>query len=329
MVGRSFLDLGLLSQEQIPIVAARLEAKTEGKAAGSDEYTIKTRNGTCLTLEVKSFPIRIENRTLVLGVARAITDRKLAEKQAEEHREHLFHVSRLSTLGEMASGLAHELNQPLSALLSYANASQRSLGHADRDVERLRANLDQVVSQARRAGEIVKRVRAFAQRRPPVLHPTNINEIVRETLAFLHFEMVHKEIQVVLDLGESLPRVLADAIQLEQALLNLVRNAIEAMETTEPSERRLTIRTAAAAPGMVKVTVSDTGAGLPPEIQGRVFDSFFTTKPDGLGIGLSITRTLIELHRGQLWIEPGKGPGCTFAFTLPAALEDSTVPRGD
>jgi signal transduction histidine kinase len=121
--------------------------------------------------------------------------------------------------------------------------------------------------------------------------------------------------------------VLADLIQLEQVLVNLARNAIEAMEPMKPQERRLTIRTSAPAPGTVKVAVSDTGVGLPPETGPRIFDPFFTTKTNGLGIGLSIARSIVEMHRGQLWVEPGSGPGCTFVFTLPTAPDDPTTPR--
>lgn len=322
-IGTNLLALGLFSEGQTPRMVAHLKASAEGKATGPEEFTIHRRDGVCLTLEARTFPITIDNRTLVLGIARDITERKRAERQTREHHEQLLHISRLSTLGEMASGFAHELNQPLSAILCYATASRRLLEQQTLNVDLMRRDLDQIVAQAKRAGEIVKRVRAFVQRRPPLLRPTDTNDIIREVLAFLHFDVIHKEIQVVLDLDRSLPRVLADAIQLEQALLNLVRNAIEAMEATEPRQRRLTIRTTAPDADTVKVTISDTGPGLPPEIRDRIFDPFVTTKLNGLGIGLSITRTIVELHRGQLWVEPGPGPGCTFAFTLAKAWEDS------
>jgi PAS domain S-box-containing protein len=329
LLGKSLFALGLLPVGQIPRAQTNLKANAAGKPTGPDEFTLKRSDGTCRVLETRTFPITIENRPLVLGVARDITERKLAEQQAREHQEHLLHISRLGTLGEMASGLAHELNQPLSAILSYASASLRGMESQNTDVTRMKKNLDQMVSQAKRAGEIIKRVRTFSQRRPPLLCATNANEIVREVLGLLHYDVVHKEVQVVMNLSEDLPRVFADAIQIEQALLNLVRNAIEAMETTDPRERRLTIRTSLSAPGTVKVTVSDTGVGLPPKLLSRVFDPFFTTKVDGLGIGLSITRSILELHRGQLWVEPDQERGCTFAFTLPAVPEDPTPPRAN
>jgi len=226
----------------------------------------------------------------------------------------------------MASGLAHELNQPLSAILSYAIASRASIQAQSTDREQLTRNLEQVIAQSKRAGEIIKRVRAFVQRRPIRVSPVDVNETVQEVLALIRPDVVHKEIRVVLELGEGLPAALSDAIQLQQVLLNLMRNAVEAMETTDPTERQLTIRTALETSGIVKVTVSDTGAGLDPTLLPRIFEPFFTTKAQGLGIGLSIAHSIVEMHRGQLSVEPGPARGCTFAFTLPAVPEDSAVP---
>jgi signal transduction histidine kinase/GAF domain-containing protein len=263
---------------------------------------------------------------LYLHYAFDITKLRQAEQQAKARQAELMHVSRLSTLGEMASSLAHELNQPLSAILSYASASRRLIRPRNTDVARLRGDLDQVILQTKRAGEIIKRVRAFAQRRPPHVRPTDANGIVREVLAFVRSDVVHKEVDVILELCRDLPQVLADPIQLEQVLLNLMRNAIEAMEPMKPQERQLTIRTSTPAPGTVTVAVSDTGVGLHPEMVSRIFEPFFTTKAEGLGMGLSIARSIVEMHRGQLWVEPGRERGCTFVFTLPAAPDDPTAP---
>jgi signal transduction histidine kinase len=187
------------------------------------------------------------------------------------------------------------------------------------EAQRLIRNLDQIAVQARRAGEIIKRVRAFAQRGTPRLGPVDLPEVIREVLALVCSDLRHREIDVSLELCEALPPVVADPIQIGQALLNLVRNAIEAMDGAEPQERRLTITASTPTPNGVQVTVSDTGAGLPADLVSRIFDPFFTTKANGLGIGLSITRSIIELHRGRLWVQPGAQRGCTFIFTLPAA----------
>lgn len=256
---------------------------------------------------------------LYLHYAFDITELRRTEQQAKARQDELVHVSRLSTLGEMASGFAHELNQPLSAILSYASVSLHAARSGQGDAPRLIRNLDQIAAQARRAGEIIKRVRAFAQRRTPRLGPVDLPEVIREVLALVRSDLRHREIDVRLELGDALPPVVADPIQIGQALLNLVRNAIEALDSVAPRERRLTVTVSTPIPNQVQVTVSDTGAGLPADLVSRIFDPFFTTKANGLGIGLSITRSIIELHRGHLWVEPGAGRGCTFAFTLPAA----------
>lgn len=247
-----------------------------------------------------------------------ITEQKQAQQQAEQRQAELLHVSRLSTLGEMASGLAHELNQPLTAVMSFAGAALRSIQAGDVDKGRLAGILEQVVSQSTRAGEIIRRVRALAQRRQFRLRPVDVNKIVEDVLGLLATGIRHKEVDVVPELADGLPTVLADSIQLEQVLLNLVGNAIEAMESVEPQQRRLTLRTLAESGGAVKVVVSDTGPEIGPEMRARMFNPFFTTKEDGLGVGLSISRSIIESHHGQLWLDPEPGRGCTFAFTLRA-----------
>ncbi len=252
-----------------------------------------------------------------------ITEQKRAQQRAEQRQAELLHVSRLSTLGEMASGFAHELNQPLSAIMSYASASLRSVQTGQFDVNRLTANLGHVVAQSGRAGEIIRRVRAFAQRRPLRLGPLDLNGTVREAIELLGSDARHKGIELTLDLSTDLPSVLGDSIQIEQVLLNLMRNAIEAMEAVEPQRRRLILRTFAQSRSAVAVAVSDTGPGMSEEMMAKVFDAFFTTKESGLGIGLSISRSIIESHRGQFWVASGPDGGCTFTFTLPAVVSDS------
>lgn len=252
-----------------------------------------------------------------------ITEQKRAQQRAEQRQAELLHVSRLSTLGEMASGFAHELNQPLSAIMSYGSASLRSVRTAEFDVDRLAANLGHIVAQSGRAGEIIRRIRAFAQRRPLQLGPLDLNGAVREAIDLLGTTIRHKGVELTVDLSEDLPPVLGDSIQIEQVLLNLMRNAIEAMEAVAPPRRRLALRSFAPSNDAIRVTVSDTGPGMSEETAASVFNAFFTTKENGLGIGLSISRSIIESHRGQLWVTSSPGEGCTFTFTLPAALPSS------
>jgi PAS domain S-box-containing protein len=251
-------------------------------------------------------------------LASDITERKRAEQEASRRQEELVRVSRLSTLGEMASGLAHELNQPLSAILSYTTACMRSLEAEDAERgARLRRNMERVADQAKRAGEIIRRIRAFAQQRLPRFDRVDLNRVVDEVWALLRSDLVHREVQAQLELADDLPPVEADAIQLEQVLLNLARNGLEAMQEKPPSQRRLSIRTYAAPEGNVHVAVRDSGPGVDSQVSSKVFDAFFTTKDDGLGIGLSISRSIIEMHRGRLWVQRNEDAGCTFVFSLP------------
>jgi PAS domain S-box-containing protein len=247
-----------------------------------------------------------------------ITEQKQAQQRAEQRQAELLHVSRLSTLGEMASGFAHELNQPLSAIMSYASASRQSVQKNDFDTQKLVTNLDHIVAQSNRAGDIIRRVRAFAQRRPPRFELVDVNKSIREVLSLLHSSLRNAGVEVILELSEDLPEVLGDTIQLEQVLVNLMRNAVEAMEGVDPRRRRLTARTFTPSQDLVTVIVSDTGPGIDEKMGSKVFDPFFTTKENGLGIGLSISRSIIESHRGHLSVAPGADCGCTFTFTLPA-----------
>lgn len=254
----------------------------------------------------------------VAVLARDITEQKEASKQAELRQTELLHVSRLSTLGEMASGFAHELNQPLSAIMSYASASLRTIQSDAFDQARLATNLDHIVAQSSRAGEIIRRVRAFAQRRQVRLAALNVCDVIHEAIGLLDSDLHHRGIEVILHLSEDLPQVNGDTIQLEQVLLNLMRNAIEAMDEIEPHRRRLTLRACAESADAVTVAVSDEGPGIDAKAMPHMFEPFFTTKENGLGIGLSISRSIIESHRGNLWVTPSPKGGCTFAFTLPA-----------
>jgi PAS domain S-box-containing protein len=273
--------------------------------------------------------VRATDQDSLLLCLQDVTEQRLAARRAKERQEELLHVSRLSTLGEMASGLAHELNQPLSAILSFANASVRSVEREGPDLARIRKNLDQIVSQSVRAGEIMRRIPAFAQRRRPTVGAVSINERVQDALDLVQHDLRHGQIQVVQELDRNLPSVLADAVQMEQVLMNLVRNAIEAMQSVPPESRRLTVRTQTASEDQLTVSIADTGPGLAADVAPRVFDPFFTTKPEGLGVGLSITRSIIEAHRGQIWVEPDAVRGCIFTFRIPTKALEPEEEQGD
>jgi PAS domain S-box-containing protein len=246
-----------------------------------------------------------------------IAERKRAEKQAEERQAELLYVSRLNTLGEMASGLAHELSQPLSAILSHANACARRIASSQLDIGAIERSLEKVVGQAERAGNILGRVRALAQRRPRRFSSVDMNETVRSVVDLTASEARHAGIEVRLELNEELPLICADMVQIEQVLLNLVRNAIEAMHLPGQTRHLLTIRSGARGSETVQIEVCDTGVGLPEADANRVFEPFFTTKANGLGVGLSISRTIVEMHDGALEARRNADCGSTLVLALP------------
>jgi signal transduction histidine kinase len=243
----------------------------------------------------------------------------LSETQARQHQAEVAHAARLSTLGGMAAGLAHELNQPLSAVVSYARGCARRLEAGDIPKAALLEVLEEMSAQAMRAGEVLRRMREFLRgesRREEV----DVNDVVRRALRFAEGEARHSGVRIDLALATDALRIEIDPIQIEQVILNLVQNGFEVMTANNGTERVLAIETRRLAPDTVEVIVRDTGAGLAPDVAERLFEPFVTTKPDGLGLGLSISRTIVEAHGGRLWATPnGDARGTAFRFTLRGA----------
>lgn len=241
-----------------------------------------------------------------------------AREAARRHQADLAHVGRVSLMGEMAAGLAHEINQPLSAIVNFTSGCQRRLRASGAgDGEILKA-LDQITAQALRAAQIIRRMRDFIRKDEGTLAWVDVNQLVRNVADFADTDGRQPDVRIDLALSPGVPKVYADSIQIEQVLLNLVRNGLEAMKEPHRQPKRLSIRTAALEDGQVDVTVADTGSGLAPELIERIFDPFFSTKPLGLGLGLSISRSIIEAHGGRLWVEPDPMGGSRFHFSLSA-----------
>jgi len=259
--------------------------------------------------------------------AQDVTD-ELAARDAERRREaQLAHISRLSTLGEMTSGIAHELNQPLAAIVNYATGVARRLrGRGEADEELLRA-VDQVANQARRAGSIIQRLRAFAQKGDGGIVRAALNPLVEETVGFLGLADPGQRARVVLELGAAPDAVLADPILIQQVLVNLIRNAEDALGLAAAHQGpRIHLWTGPAAEvGHLEVRVTDDGPGVPKDVLPRLFTPFFTTKPSGLGLGLSISASIVQAHGGRLWVVPGPSGGASFRFTLPAPATRSSA----
>ncbi|MEA3277837.1 MAG: PAS domain S-box protein [Pseudomonadota bacterium] len=250
--------------------------------------------------------------------ARDITAVRRAEQESRQHQAELVHVCRLSTMGEVATGMAHEINQPLSAIVNFANgASRRLQGGIGRPGELVDA-MGQITTQAQRASEIIRRLRALVGKQPPIRSRVDLNHLVREVCSFVEFETGKMGLRLELDLMPGEIPVDVDLVQIEQVLLNLVRNALDALQEVSPQARRLIIRTRLA-DGDADATVEDTGPGIAPERMQHLFEPFFTTKESGMGMGLPISQTILENHGGRIWAESPPGGGAAFHLRLPVA----------
>ena len=253
-----------------------------------------------------------------------ITCRKQQEKQLREQEQALAHVSRLSTLGEMVAGIAHEINQPLGAISNYAAACTRAIKSLDAPDLPLSEWTRQISEQAVRCGDIIRRLREFVKKTEDGRSSLDLNEIVRESVALMEFELQRSSVNIVYELDESVPSVHGNRIQLEQVVVNLLRNACEALSQRDLADRTVLIRSNALQ-DWVRLTVEDSGPGVEQDSADEVFNAFFTTKPDGLGMGLAISRSIIDAHGGRLWIDHDHDEGATFHVELPLSKEAAKV----
>lgn len=273
------------------------------------------KDGTTFPMELSVGEATGEDRQLFTGFIRDITERERTQQQLEELQSELIHVARVSAMGTMASTLAHELNQPITAVANYVEAIRDLLAEpSDEDMPLIREALQDAAGEAMRAGEIVRRLRDFVARGELEKRIEKLPLLVNEAAAFGLMGASEKSIGVRFDLDHDAADVLVDKIQIQQVLVNLIRNAVEAMSGSPV--RELTVTTAADQPGFVRVTVSDTGPGVSPEIASQLFTAFVSTKADGMGLGLSICRTIVEANGGRIWTEPRAGGGTNFCFTL-------------
>jgi PAS domain S-box-containing protein len=264
----------------------------------------------------------VDGRTVSVQIAADITDKKHIDEVNQQQQKRLEQTSRLITMGEMASSLAHELNQPLSAIANYCAGCIKRMQAGNYRFEDLLAAMQKASDQAERAGKIIRRMRDMVKKSDPKREPVSFEELLDEARAFADIEAQRTGTQIHVDLPENLPRIVVDRIMIEQVLLNLVKNGIEAMSDVPFERRRLFIQARQTDERMLEVAVRDQGHGLADEDIERIFTPFYTTKAEGMGIGLAICRSIIEFHQGRLWVEPRREGGTVFRFTVPIEEND-------
>ncbi|HKN71027.1 MAG TPA: PAS domain S-box protein [Terriglobales bacterium] len=280
----------------------------------------RRKDGTEFPVEISLSPLESGDGTLVSGAVRDVTERKQAEEGLRQAKADLAHVSRVSSMGELTASLAHEVKQPIAAAITDANTCLRWLSRDQPDVEEARAAASRIVQDGRRADEIVKRLSLLFKKETLQRELVDLNEIIREMMLLLHSEAIQFAVLVRTELAADLPQVMGDRVQLQQVLMNLMMNSIDAMKNVDGT-RELTIQSQRAENGQVLISVSDTGVGLPPQQADQIFNAFFTTKPHGTGMGLRISRSIVESHGGRLWAADNSPRGARFAFTLPTKIE--------
>ena len=285
------------------------------------EVVGRRKDGTTFPMYLSVGEGVLESKRIFVGIVHDLTTRTVTAQRLQDLQNELLHVSRLSAMGQMTAAIAHELNQPLAAVLNYVNAARRVVSTmTDTHAGRLSELIDKAANQTSRAGKIIRQLRDFVEKREASRADANLNLVIEETIALAAIGSADANVQLTIELQPELPAVLIDKIQMQQVVINLIRNSLEAMQ--QVPVRELRIKTSRGGENEVIVTISDTGPGLPPEIANRLFHPFVTTKEKGMGIGLSICRSIVEAHGGRIWAASNENSGATFHVTLPVAGMD-------
>jgi PAS domain S-box-containing protein len=281
------------------------------------EHRIVMPDGTTKNIHVVAHASEATDRLEYIGALMDVTDTKQAQEALQQAQAELAHITRVTTLGELTASIAHEVNQPLAAVVTNAESSLRWLGREPPELGEARSAVDRIIKDAHRASAVIKRIRELATYSDPEYAPLDINGAIDETLHLLRRELSLQRVSLRLDLAPGLPPVLGDRVQLQQVVINLVMNGVESMAKASERPHELIIRSRQHDAGEIVVAVQDSGVGIDAEACDRLFVAFFTTKPGGMGMGLSICRSIIEDHDGKLWASGNDGPGATFQFTVP------------
>jgi C4-dicarboxylate-specific signal transduction histidine kinase len=286
------------------------------------EYRLRMPDGRVKHIRVVAHAMRNETGGVdFVGAVMDVTAMRLAEMELHKTRTELGHATRMTSLGELTASIAHEVNQPLGAVVTNAEAGLSWLDRHPPNMKEAHCALERIVRDGNRASEVIRRVRTLAKRTGIQMAPLELNEVVSEALALVQHELLSYRVSMRMDLATALPLILADRVQLQQVILNLVLNSVEAMQPITDRARQLVIRTERDDPQHVRVTVTDCGIGFSAEHAERLFSSFFTTKSSGMGMGLSICRSIIDAHGGRIWATSNLPHGASVQFTLPSHPE--------
>jgi two-component system sensor kinase FixL len=286
------------------------------------EMFARRKDGTEFPVEIRLNPIQAPRGLLVLASVADISARKKAEEEARRQREEIDLLSRVGLLGEMTASLAHELNQPLSAIMSNANAGMRFIDRGAANLEDLREILVDVVADGRRAHDIIANVRNTIKKGSPIRQPISLNKVITHVARLVQADATGHSCKVETSLANDLPIVEGDPTQIQQVLINLMGNAFDAMHNMPANERKVELTTERNGNNTIMVSVRDYGAGISDDTRNRLFEKFYTTKDEGLGMGLAIVRSIVESHGGKIDVENAKGGGAKFYFTLPASMDN-------
>ena len=282
------------------------------------EVVGRRRDGSTFPMYLSVGEAKQDGDSFFVGIIHDLTSRKRTEAELQEARAELVRIARITTLGELTTAIAHEVNQPLTGLVSSGNACLRWLAGDMPNLSAARESVERMICAGQRAGEVIRRIRALAGKSPPHRERLNVNDAIAEVIALVHSEVQRNEISLQTALADDAPTVLGDRIQLQQVILNLMLNAVEAMSGVDRRTRELSIVSVRDGDDGVLVTVRDTGVGLDVMALDRIFEAFYTTKDHGIGMGLAVSRTIVQAHGGQLWAIPNVPRGAIFHFRLPA-----------
>jgi signal transduction histidine kinase len=307
----------------VPMIERVARARTSGGVFEYEHRLLMPDGHVKYLIAIAQGKPNAEGELEYMGAVQDITQRRLSEEALANARSELANVARATSLGVLTASIAHEVNQPLSGIVTNASTCLRMLDANPPNLDGARETARRTIRDGHRASDVVTRLRTLYSRKEPALERMDLNEAAREVTALSSTEIQKNGLTLRQEFADDLPPALGDRVQLQQVILNLLRNAADAMNTVEDRPRELLIRTERDKGDQIRLSVRDSGVGFTAQVAGKIFEAFYTTKADGMGIGLSVSRSIIEAHRGRIWATPNDGPGSTFCFAIPCALETS------